>query len=84
MSDTSLVRIIEELHERVSKLSAENMAMQQALTAIISAMPVEQSSRAKNHVDEIISYVQKGGSADAVEILDKQKPIYQMIFLHAK
>ncbi|HCU0430157.1 TPA: hypothetical protein OUE92_002333 [Serratia marcescens] len=84
MADISLVKIIEGLNERVSKLSSENLAFQQALTAIVAAMPAEQASLAKRHLEEVIEYVEKGGSATALEALEAQKPIYQMIFLHAK
>lgn len=84
MADISLVKIIEDLNERVSKLSSENLAFQQALTAIVAAMPAEQASLAKRHLEEVIEYVKKGGSAAALEALEAQKPIYQMIFLHAK
>lgn len=84
MPDMSLVKIIEDLNDRVSKLSAENLAFQQAITAIVSAMPPEQSSLAKKHLDEVIQFVEKGGSAAAAEMLEVQKPIYQMLFLHAK
>ncbi|ELQ6871132.1 hypothetical protein OSP37_000657 [Escherichia coli] len=84
MSDFSMVKIIEDLNDRIAKLSAENLAFQQAITAIIATMPPEQSSAAKRHLEEVISFVEKGGSAAAVEMLAVQKPIYQMLFLHAK
>ncbi|KFC12662.1 hypothetical protein GTGU_00278 [Trabulsiella guamensis ATCC 49490] len=84
MSEFSMVKVIEDLNERVTKLSAENLAFQQAITAIIATMPPEQSSAAKRHLEEVISFVEKGGSSAAVEMLAVQKPIYQMLFLHAK
>lgn len=84
MSDVSLVKIIEDLNDRVSKLSTENLALQQAIISIVSAMPPEQSSHAKKLLDEVIQFVEKEGSAAAVEVLEVQKPIYQMLFAHVK
>lgn len=84
MSDVSLVKIIEDLNNRVSKLSTENLALQQAIISIVSAMPPEQSSHAKKNIDEVIQFVEKEGSAAAVEVLEVQKPIYQMLFAHVK
>ncbi len=84
MSDVSLVKIIEDLNDRVSKLSTENLALQQAIISIVSAMPPEQSSHAKKNLDEVIQFVEKEGSAAAVEVLEVQKPIYQMLFAHVK
>ncbi len=84
MSDVSLVKIIEDLNNRVSKLSTENLALQQAIISIVSAMPPEQSSHAKKNLDEVIQFVEKEGSAAAVEVLEVQKPIYQMLFAHVK
>ncbi|EGD6076414.1 hypothetical protein DSZ55_11770 [Escherichia coli] len=84
MSDVSLVKIIEDLNDRVSKLSTENLALQQAIISIVSAMPPEQSTNAKKNLDEVIQFVEKEGSAAAVEVLEVQKPIYQMLFAHVK
>lgn len=84
MSDVSLVKIIEDLNDRVSKLSTENLALQQAIISIVSAMPPEQASHAKKNLDEVIQFVEKEGSAAAVEVLEVQKPIYQMLFAHVK
>lgn len=84
MSDVSLVKIIEDLNDRVSKLSTENLALQQAIISIVSAMPPEQSSHAKKHLDEVIQFVEKEGSAAAVEVLEAQKPLYETLFAHVK
>lgn len=84
MSDVSLVKIIEDLNNRVSKLSTENLALQQAIISIVSAMPPEQSSHAKKHLDEVIQLVEKEGSAAAVEMLEAQKPLYETLFAHVK
>ncbi|WDC10123.1 hypothetical protein PS040_17030 [Escherichia albertii] len=84
MSDASLVKIIEDLNNRVSKLSTENLALQQVIISIISAMSPEQVSQAKKHLDEIIQFIEKEGTAAAIDVLEVQKPIYQMLFAHVK
>lgn len=84
MVDTTLVPIIEEIHRRIAKMDAENLALQQVVTAIISSMPDEQASLAKKKLYEVIDYVEKGGSAATLELLEVQKPLYQRLFLHAK
>ncbi|EPS5379632.1 hypothetical protein ACVE84_004043 [Escherichia albertii] len=84
MSDESLVKIIDDLNNRVSMLSTENLVLQQVIISIISAMPPEQASQAKKHINEIIQFVEKEGTAAAIDVLKVQKPIYQMLFAHVK
>ncbi|WP_241169957.1 hypothetical protein [Serratia marcescens] len=84
MSDSSIFKIIEDQNSRIAQLNAENLALRQVITAILSAIPPEQATRAKKHVNEINDFVLKGGSAAAVELLEAQKPVYQQLFLHVK
>lgn len=84
MADALLTSIIEGLNQRISDLTAENMALQQTVTAILASIPAEQASHVKRHVEEINDFVLKGGSNAAVELVEAQKPVYERLFLHVR
>jgi len=84
MVDSYLDSVIEDLQETISKLTAENIALQKTVIAILASMPIEQASAVKSHVEEINSAVANGGSSEAVELLEAQTQCFQNLFQKVK
>lgn len=84
MSDMPLIKLIEDLTDRVSRIDAENVALQHVLMSMLSTMPADRASAVKSHISEVITLAEKGGSAAVAEMLEVQKPLYETLFAHVK
>lgn len=84
MQESSLIKIIEGLSDRVSRIDAENVALQHVLMSMLSTMPAEHASAVKSHIENVIAFAEKGGSASVAEMLEVQKPLYERLFSHVK
>lgn len=84
MQESSLIKIIEGLTDRVARIDAENVALQHVLISILSTMPSDQASAVKSHIAEVMAFAEKGGSAAVAEMLEVQKPLYENLFARVK
>ncbi|MEG0421450.1 MAG: hypothetical protein RR589_11200 [Hafnia sp.] len=84
MQENSLIKIIEDLTDRVARIDAENVALQHVLMSMLSTMPADRASAVKSHIAEVIAFAEKGGSSAVVEMLEVQKPLYENLFSHVK